>query len=174
MGNNEKGMYEFFVKGQAVMYPVMIVAHHVRGYYFRAILSSVDNESLESMAFFQEGVMSKSIPMIMKSQPPFTNESGPLRSVVGTEFVSKVVESKEDVVVIFYSAYCDHCTKVLKRMAKVAEFFEKDTGLRFYKYNSQDNDVDLDFSHVGIQQIIITRLNISTQYCIFEKEKSWK
>lgn len=88
--------------------------------------------------------------------------------------MSKVVESKEDVVVIFYSAYCDHCTKVLKRMAKVAEFFEKDTGLRFYKYNSQDNDVDLDFIHVGIQQIIITRLNISTQYCIFEKEKSWK
>lgn len=144
-------MYDFFVKGQAVTYPAMIVAHHVRGYYFRAILSSVDKESIESMTFFQEGVMSKSIPMIMKSQPPFTNEPGPLRSVVGSDFVSKVVDSKEDIVVIFYSTYCDHCTKVLKRMAKVAEFFEKDSGLRIYKYNSQDNDVDLDFIHVRIQ-----------------------
>lgn len=144
-------MYEFFTRGQAIVYPAMMVVRHVRGYYFRAILSSVDKESVESMAFFQEGVMSRSIPMIMKSQAPFTDESGSLRSVVGSNFVSKVVESREDVVVIFYSMYCDHCTKVLKRMEKVAEFFKNDSGLRIYKYNSQENDVDLDFIYVVIE-----------------------
>ena len=129
----------------------MIVAHHTRGYYFRSILSSIENEPVDSLEFFLDGVMAGSIKMIMKSQKEEDlNDTGYLKSVVGTTFSSKVMESPEDVVVFFYSRVCEHCTKVLKRAEKIAEYFKDDNSIRLYKYSSQDNDVDIPEISVGL------------------------
>ena len=92
-----------------------------------------------------------SIKMIMKSQKEEElNDTGYLKSIVGTNFSSKVMESQEDVVVFFYSRVCDHCTKVLKRAEKIAEYFKDDDSIRIYKYSSQDNDVDIPEISVGL------------------------
>lgn len=142
--NKETSMYNFFVSGQAVSYPAMVVAHHTRGYYFRSILPSMGQEPIDSLEFFVDGVMAGSIKMIMKSQKEEDiHDEGFLTSVVGTNFESKVMNSQEDVVVFFYSKFCDHCTKVLKRAEKIAQYFKDDNTISLYKYSSQENDVDL-------------------------------
>ena len=76
-------------------------------------------------------------------------ETGPVKTVVGSDFVKKVMESDEDCVVAFYSSFCDHCSKVMKRFEKVGQFFKEDKGLRLFKYNSQENDIDVEEVSVG-------------------------
>ena len=76
-------------------------------------------------------------------------ETGPVKTVVGSDFVKKVMESDKDCVVAFYSSFCDHCSKVMKRFDKVGQFFNEDKGLRLFKYNSQENDIDVEEVSVG-------------------------
>ena len=149
MKNEEKRLYEFYVKGQSVAYPAIVFVRHVRGYHFRQILSGVESQSTTAISDFFEGLRHHTIPMIMRSQKPTEGETGPVKTVVGSDFVKKVMESDEDCVVAFYSSFCDHCSKVMKRFEKVGQFFKEDKGLRLFKYNSQENDIDVEEVSVG-------------------------
>ena len=147
--NDEKRLYEYYVKGQSVAYPAILFVRHVRGYHFRQILSSVENQSVTAISSFYEGLRDHTIPIIMRSQKPVEGETGPVKTVVGSDFVKRVMESDGDCVVAFYSGYCDHCSKVMKRFEKVGQFFKEDKGLWLFKYNSQENDLDVEEISVG-------------------------
>ena len=64
-------------------------------------------------------------------------------------FEEEVMNSKEDCVVQFYSDSCDHCTKRMKRLEKAASLFADDDSIKFFKFSSNTNDIDIEGIYVG-------------------------
>ena len=87
MKNEEKRLYEFYVKGQSVAYPAIVFVRHVRGYHFRQILSGVESQSTTAISDFFEGLRHHTIPMIMRSQKPMEGETGPVKTVFCSDYV---------------------------------------------------------------------------------------
>ena len=98
---------------------------------------------------YLHNVISGVIKPELQSDKLPTNDLPYLQTVVGTNFEEEVMKSKEDVVVQFYSDACDHCSKMMKRFEKVASMFAEDDSIRFMKFSTNTNDIDVEGIHVG-------------------------
>lgn len=148
VGKDEKNRYDFYTEGKTLEFPVMITVHLIRGYHFKYFFPPIKNESVESLIQYQENILNGVIRPELLSDRESQNDLPYLKTVVGTTFEKEVMESKEDVVIQFYSDACDHCSKMLKRFEKVAALFADDSSIRFMKFSSNTNDIDIEGIHV--------------------------
>ena len=152
IGKDEKNRYDFYMEGKSMEFPVMITVHLIRGYHFKYYFPPIENESVESLIQYQENILNGVIqPELLSDKVP-RNDLPYLKTVVGTTFEKEVMKSKEDVVIQFYSDTCDHCSKMMKRFEKVASLFADDDSIRFMKFSSNTNDIDIEGIYVRVSE----------------------
>lgn len=154
IGKDEKNRYDYYTEGKNLQFPAMITVRHVRGYHFKYYFPPIKNESLESLLQYQKGILSGVIPPEMNSDPLPKNDLPYLQTVVSSNFKKEVMKSNEDIVIQFYSDSCDHCSKMMKRFEKAASLFAEDKDIRFMRFSSNTNDIDIEAIHVGLERVM--------------------
>ena len=153
VGKDEKNRYDFYTEGKNLKFPVMITVHHIRGYHFKYYFPPITRETVETLTQYQENILRGVIKPELLSEQPALNDLPYLKTAIGTTFEEEVMKSKEDCVVQFYSDSCDHCTKMMKRFEKVAALFADDPSIKFFKFSSNTNDIDIEGIYVGSEGI---------------------
>ena len=148
VGNDETLIYNSYVKNTAVDYPLLLTVHRIRGYHFKYLWPSIEDEPVENLVMYGTEIMNKVIKPKMRSKKIW-DESGIVREVNGEMFEEEVVKSGEDVVIQFYAGACNHCTKMKKRFDKVASAFNEDRSLKFLRFSTNENDIDVEGFYVG-------------------------
>lgn len=98
---------------------------------------------------FLNGVKDKKINPIYKSQPVPANQTGAVLDVVSLNFKEEVLDSKQDVLIEFYSPSCGFCKKLEPVYSKLAEQLkEHNENIKVVKIDATENDVeDYDIDH---------------------------
>lgn len=149
IGKDEKNRYDFYTEGKHLKFPVIITVHHIRGYHFKYYFPPLDRETVETLTQYQENILQGIIKPELLSEKPAKNDLPYLKTAIGSTFEEEVMNSKEDCVVQFYSDSCDHCTKMMKRFEKVASLFADDNSIKFFKFSSNTNDIDIEGIYVS-------------------------
>lgn len=154
IGKSEKMYYDFYTEGRSIQFPAMITVRKIRGFYFKHYFPPIQKMSTEEISLYLHNVISGVIKPELQSDKIPINDLPYLQTVVGTNFEEEVIKSKEDVVIQFYSDACDHCSKMMKRFEKVASVFADDTSIRFMKFSTNTNDIDIEGIHVEKLNVI--------------------
>ena len=148
----DKRIYSGYVSNLSPEYPLLLTVHRIRGYHFKYEWPSIDDESVESLGFYGQNILSGAVKPLMRSKRIVPKAGERVREVAGDAFEKEVMESPNDVVIQFYSNVCDHCKKMSKRFEKVAAAFEDDPSLTFLRYSVNENDIDVEQIYVGIER----------------------
>ena len=150
----EKNRYDFYTENKHLEFPAMITVRLIRGYHFKYYFPSIKHMDVEELVQYQQAILSGAIKPELLSDKPAENDLPYLTTAVATNFEELVMNSKEDVVIQFYSDVCDHCSKMMKRFEKVASVFADDPSIRFMKFSSNTNDIDVEGIHVELDELI--------------------
>mmetsp|Transcript_47271 Transcript_47271/g.101194 ORF Transcript_47271/g.101194 Transcript_47271/m.101194 type:complete len:483 (-) Transcript_47271:57-1505(-) len=78
----------------------------------------------------------------MKSEPVPTTQSGPVLTLVGTNFWEVVRDPTKNVLVEFYAPWCGHCKKMEPVYKEVAKRLEHNEEVIIAKIDATANDID--------------------------------
>ena len=149
----EKNRYDFYTENKSLEVPAMITVRLIRGYHFKYYFPSLAHMDVDALTQYQQDILEGLLKPELLSDKPAANDLPYLTTAVATNFEELVMKSKEDVVIQFYSDVCDHCSKMLKRFEKVASVFADDSSLRFMKFSSNTNDIDVEGIHVTLHEL---------------------
>ena len=99
---------------------------------------------LTQLEEFQRSAIARKILPELISEPIPKKTGELVQKVVGKNFEEEVLKNDKDVVIQFFSDYCDHCTKMKKRFNKVAEKFAVDPTIQFMRMSSSLNHIDVE------------------------------
>lgn len=104
----------------------------------------MDSEySKANILTFLNDVKEKKIQQIIKSQPIPESQTGSVVEVVALSFKEEVLDSKQDVLVEFYSPTCGFCKKFDPVYSKLGDQLkEKNPNLKLVKIDATTNDID--------------------------------
>jgi len=78
----------------------------------------------------------------LKSEPVPTEQNEPVRIIVGNSVASEVLNSSNDVFILFYAPWCGHCQKMKPDWEKLATKYKSVEGLTIAKIDATANDVE--------------------------------
>jgi len=87
-----------------------------------------------------DGYLDGSLAPTVKSQEIPTDNTGPVRVVVGKSYESIVLDDSKDVFVEFYAPWCGHCKSLAPRWEKLGEMFASEPSVIIAKVDSTEND----------------------------------
>lgn len=67
---------------------------------------------------------------------------GPLFEVVGYDFHERVVNSKDDALVMFYAPWCPHCRRFMNDFRMMAKRYSEISTIKFFRIDATDNEVE--------------------------------
>jgi len=82
----------------------------------------------------------------VKSEPEPADNSGPVKTVVGTSFDKIVMDSSKDVLVEFYAPWCGHCKSLAPKYEELGKSFAEETSIVIAKVDATANDTPADIS----------------------------
>lgn len=98
----------------------------------------IQNRELKQfLANFEDG----KIKRFLKSEEIPKNNDGPVVKIVGKNFQSEVIDSKDDVFLLFYAEWCGHCKKVKPTIKELAEKLKGVKGIKIAEVDATKNDL---------------------------------
>lgn len=89
---------------------------------------------------------------ILRSQRK-TQEKGPVKVVVGSNFEEVVYDSTKDVLIEFYAPWCGHCKNLEPKYKQLAKKFKRYKDLVIAKFDATANDAPPEFEFKGFPTI---------------------
>lgn len=102
----------------------------------------IESLTVESINQFVNDFKSGSLQPFLKSQDIPTDNSEPVKVVVGKNFKEVVIDNDNDVFIEFYAPWCGHCKKLAPEWDKLAAEFAHVKGLTIAKMDATANEVD--------------------------------
>jgi protein disulfide-isomerase A1 len=103
---------------------------------------SIDGLTVESIKSFIDDFNSKNLKPFLKSEEIPTDNSEPLKIIVGKNFDQAVVQSHDDVLIKFYAPWCGHCKKLAPVWEQLANEVKDVPNLVIAKFDATTNEVD--------------------------------
>jgi len=104
---------------------------------------AVTSANLEAwVADFIAGRLSANV----KSEAEPADNSGPVKTIVGTTFDSIVLDASKDVMVEFYAPWCGHCKTLAPKYEELGKSFSEDPSIVIAKVDATANDTPADVS----------------------------
>jgi len=94
----------------------------------------------ESISAFVKSWESGSLKPFRKSEVAPADNSGPVRTLVSTNWEADVIKSTNEVLVKFYAPWCGHCTALAPHWTKLGEAVKGVNGLVIGKYDATKNE----------------------------------
>jgi protein disulfide-isomerase A1 len=114
-------------------------SNNMKKYTFGGRIESLSAESLsEFIRDFKSGTLSP----FLKSQDIPADDNEPVKTAVGKNFQSLVIDNDNDVFVEFYAPWCGHCKKLAPEWDKLAADLKDVSGLVIAKMDATANEVD--------------------------------
>ena len=114
-------------------------SNNMKKYTFGGRLESL---SAESLSEFIRDFKSGSLSPFLKSQDIPNDENEAVKTAVGKNFQSLVIDNDNDVFVEFYAPWCGHCKKLVPEWEKLATDLKDVSGLVIAKMDATANEVD--------------------------------
>jgi len=89
---------------------------------------------------FVSSYLAGSLAPNLKSQEVPTDNSGPVKVLVGKNFDSIVLDESKDVLVEFYAPWCGHCKSLAPKYDKLGEMMAAEPSIVIAKVDSTEND----------------------------------
>lgn len=103
---------------------------------------AVKDVSVESLKAFITDFKAGKLTAFLKSEEIPTDNSAPVKVLVGKSFQNIVINSEDDVLVKFYAPWCGHCKKLAPIWDEVAEELKDVPHLIIAKFDSTANEVE--------------------------------
>jgi len=104
------------------------------------VLSQATDFSEARLSAHINGYLDGSLAPTVKSQEIPTDNSGPVRVLVGKNFEEVVFDDTKDVFVEFYAPWCGHCKSLAPRWEKLGAMFSDEPSVIIAKVDSTEND----------------------------------
>lgn len=95
----------------------------------------------------------------LKSQPIPKRKDGPVKTVVGKNFESVVMDTTKDVLIEFYAPWCGHCKKFDPEYVSLAKKLKDEKNLVLAKIDATANDSPSQFEVQGFPTIYFAPAN---------------
>ena len=101
-----------------------------------------EEATVDSLKAFINDFKSGSLEPFLKSQEIPADTSAPLKTFVGKNFNSVVMNSEDDVFVKFYAPWCGHCKKLAPIWEQLASDLKDVKGLVIGEFDATANEVE--------------------------------
>ena len=103
---------------------------------------ALDSLTVDQLTSFVDDFKNKKLQPFLKSEEIPTDNSEAVKTIVGKNFQSTVIDSDNDVFIEFYAPWCGHCKKLLPIWEELANEFKEVQGLTIGKFDATANEVD--------------------------------
>jgi len=94
----------------------------------------------DALTTFVNSYLDGSLKPNLKSQDVPSDNSGPVKVVVGKNFDQLVLDESKDVLVEFYAPWCGHCKSLAPKYEKLGEMMASEPSIVIAKVDSTEND----------------------------------
>ncbi|SJK85772.1 protein disulfide-isomerase [Babesia microti strain RI] len=98
----------------------------------------------ERFFIFMRKLIDNQLQPYFKSQPSIPKEidTGPVKTIVGSDFYDRVLNSSEDVLLMIYATWCGHCHKVRPVWRQLGLLLQNVKNIIVAKLDGVNNEVD--------------------------------
>jgi len=126
----------------------------------------------DSFHKFVDGVLKGTVSATIKSEPVPEDNSGPVKTVVGSTFDQIVLDATKDVLVEFYAPWCGHCKSLAPKFDELGKMFEADATAVIAKIDATANDSPADVQ--GFPTLILYPAGDKSNPINYEGERTVK
>jgi len=98
--------------------------------------------TVENIGSFLDDVLSGNIKPHLKSEAVPEDNSGPVTTVVGSQFDEIVNDPTKDVLVKYYAPWCGHCKKLAPIWEELGEAYKDNKNLVIAKFDATANEAE--------------------------------
>lgn len=98
--------------------------------------------TVESIGAWIDDIKSGAVKPHLKSDPVPEDNTGPVTTIVGTEFDKIVMDPTKDVLVKYYAPWCGHCKKLLPIWEELGTAFADNKDLVIAKFDATTNEAE--------------------------------
>jgi len=96
--------------------------------------------SADALRTWAQSYVDGTLQPTVKSQEIPDKNDGPVKTVVGKNFDSLVLDDTKDVFVEFYAPWCGHCKSLAPKYEKLGEMFASEPTIIIAKVDATEND----------------------------------
>uniref|UniRef100_A0A3B0MWE5 Protein disulfide isomerase, putative n=1 Tax=Theileria annulata TaxID=5874 RepID=A0A3B0MWE5_THEAN len=113
-------------------------------YKFKPLTIEDGTISEEGMNKFIDDLENGRLSHYVKSELPIPEniDKGPVKTIVGEDFHRRVIESKDDILVLFLSSWCGHCHKAKRLFRDMGRRLKGSNGPILATFDAYNNEVE--------------------------------